>query len=538
MDMNYTRIFICILCIFHSFLAWGQKSTSNESAKKATVVYSNQADAALTIHNLTRLPAIDNVDGIFAKPLDKKLQELISEDRQWNYVDSQFAGTFYTPTDLIQDSAKVTKLAKPLKVDGVLITEVRKNPKDFVLSLYLFSAKDGKLITRVSASDLDQSSTDKALVQLEALYKQLKARIPYDGLILSRTKNRVTMNLGSDDNVTVGQELSIAKIIQVTRHPKLGSILNHEKAIIGKIRVIKVDKSLSFGDILTETENGAIQTDTKIIGARPVAYTPENWINTDEVPAELLLSENNKVNGKIQEWRPELPPTFGQISASLGLANYSQNLSLSDGTSLSGSSHIYPSVNLEGEIWINPEWYIKAGLSQGTGSIDNPVPNGTPSKLSSTMSQYSLDFGYNLLLKDDFFDSKLFAGLGFYSFDMDLDKSAEGLPSTTYSGARLTLGGKTPVDNAKRWYVGASLMLYFNPNFKEKPITSGTSYDSKMVHFNGGVDYRYSERIWITGALDIKTMMSDISGNGTRLVDGTKQSQKMQTLLLGIGYMF
>ena len=146
--MNYTSIFICILSLFVSHITWAAaKPVEKDTAKRATVVYSNQADYALTLHTITRLPAVDNVDGIFAKPLDKKLQELIAADRQWNYVDSQFAGTFYTPTDLIQDPSKVVKVAKPLKVDGIVITEVRKNPKDFVLSLYLFSAKDGKLIT-------------------------------------------------------------------------------------------------------------------------------------------------------------------------------------------------------------------------------------------------------------------------------------------------------------------------------------------------------------------------------------------------------
>jgi hypothetical protein len=514
-------------------------SEKTSSEKKPSLVYSNADDEAITIETITFLPSVDNVGGIFARPFDKKLEELLSNDTQWMYTKSQFVGTFYTPSDLINDPSKVIKIAKPLKVDGIILIDIRKNPKDFLVSMHLFSAKDGRLITQVTATDLDQSSIDKALDQLEELYKQTKARIPYDGLVLSRTKNRVTINLGEADGIRSGQELACAKIIEVVRHPKLGSILKHEKIIIGKIRVLKVDKALAFADVISETENGAIQKGSKIVGARPVTYAPEKWISNDYIPAEVLLSENNKVNGKIQEWRPEMPPTFGMVSASFGLSSYSQTLSRSGTTSLSADSKIYPSVNLSGEIWLNPEWFMRAGMSQGTGSISNPVAGGSPGDLNSTMSQYSLDVGYNLLLKDDFWDSKLFAAFGFYDYKMSVDNSTPvGLLTTEYSAVRFTLGGKTPVDEAKRWYVGASLLLYWNPKLSEKPYSSGSS-DNKLVNFNFGVDYRWSERIVFNGALDFKTFMTDFTGTGTRPApSATSNSQKLQTLLLGVSYMF
>jgi hypothetical protein len=542
--MNHNRIFICIFVMFHAFSAQAQVFAKkdvlkSQGEKKPSVIYSNQDDEAITIESITFLPSVDNVDGIFARPFDKKLEELLSSDTQWMYTKSQFVGTFFTPADLIKDPQKVIKIAKPLKVDGLILIDIRKNPKDFLVSMHLFSAKDGRLITQVTATDLDQSSTEKALAQLGELYKQTKARIPYDGLILSRTKNRVTINLGEQDGIKSGQELTCAKIIEVVRHPKLGSILKHEKVILGKVRVLKVDKALSFADVISETENGAIQKHTKVVGARPVSYVPEKWISNDYIPAEVLLSENNKENGKIQEWRTELPPTFGMVSASFGLSNYSQSVSRASGGGLSASSSIYPSVNLAAEIWLNPEWFMKFGMSQGTGSIKNPLAGSTPGDLNTTMSQYNLDVGFNLLLKDDFWDSKLYAALGFYDYKMSVDKSTPvSLVTTEYSALRVTLGGKTPIDDHKRWYLGAQLLVYWNPKLSESPYSSGSS-DNKIVNFNFGVDYRWSERILLNGAIDFKTLMSDFSGTGTRPAPAaTSSSQKIQTLNFGISYMF
>ncbi len=510
---------------------------STTYAKKEGVILSNKVDASLTVHKVSFLPTIDNVDGIFSRPVDIKLVELLQADHQWLYSPAQFSGELVTPAELIKSPAKVVKISQSLKTDALLIGEVRKNPKDFVLALYLFSAVDGKLISHVAATDLAQDSTEKALKQLTLLYQQLKFRIPYDGLILSRTKNRVTVNLGAIDGLTPGQELACSKIVQVQRHPKSGHIIQHEKVLIGKIALIKVDPKLSFGDIVSETEAGAIQKDAKITGARPLQYLAEKWISNEYVAAEMLLSENNKVNGKIQEWTPETPPTFGLIGASFGLSNYQQTLTLTN-TTLTAKNRIYPTISVYGEMWINPEWFVNANITQGTGTLENPVPGASPADLSASVGMYSLDVGYNILLRDDFFDAKIFAALGYMSYDMSVDASAgNGLNSTEYSGVRLMLGGKTPLDIANKWYLGGTLFWYLNAGYKEKPLASG-SEDTKIVQFKFSLDYRWSERIMLNSSLDFMTFMTDFGGGGNRPQAALKGSQRFQTLFVGASYMF
>jgi hypothetical protein len=528
-DMNLFQTFIeLFLSLFISI---------SFADKKEGVTLSNSVDASITIHKISFLPTVDNVDGIFSRPFDAKMNELLQADHQWLYTPAQFTGGLVSPADLIKSPTRAIKISQSLKADALIITEVRKNPKDFVLALYLFSALDGKLISHVAATDLAQDSTEKALKQFELLFQQLKYRIPYDGMVLSRTKNRVTLNLGALDGLTPGQELACSKIIEIKRHPKLGHIIQHEKVLIGKIKLVKVDPKLSFGDIVSETEAGSIQKDAKITGARPVQYLAEKWIKDDYVPAELLLSENNKVNGKIQEWKPEMPPSFGLIGASFGLSNYQQTLSLAN-TTLTAKNSIYPTVSLYGEMWINPEWFVNVGLSQGTGTIENPVAGGSPGKLSLASGFYSLDVGYNILLRDDFFDSKIFAALGYMNYSMDVDTSSgNGLNSTEYSGFRLLLGGKTPLDIANRWYLGATLQWYLHTSYKEKPFSSGAD-DSKIVNFRFLLDYRWSERVVLNSSLDFATYMVDFNGGGNRPVSATKGSERFQTLNVGASYMF
>lgn len=498
----------------------------------------NSVDEALTIHSVALMPTVDNVDGIFSRPFDKALHEYLSNDKQWQLITSDLSRQMIVPSELIGSPEKVKKIAENYHADAILMTEVRKNPKDFILALFLFSAKDGQLISQAAATDLDQSSTDKAVKQLQSLYQELKFRVPYEGLILSRTKNRVTINLGSSDGLVPGQELPASKIIQVTRHPKLGNIIQNEKVVVGKIKLVKTDKYLSFGDVVSEIELGAIQKDTKITGAKPLTYAQESWIKKDDIPAELLLSENNLESGKVKEWRPENPPTFGMLGAYFSIGQFKQSLSLTDGNSYTTKNSLYPAVNLTGEMWINPEWFINVSLGQGTASLKNPVGGGSPSDLTSSFSQYSLDVGYNLLLRDDFFDSKLMFGFGFYKYKMSLDNSnPEGLVTSEYASPRLMLGGRLPVDDLKTWNISGIMYWYLNAGLHEKPVSSGAE-DSRMVHFVFKLDYRWSERIWINSGLEWKTFSTDFSGTGTRIVPGTHGSHRFQNFIFGASYMF
>ncbi len=515
-----TFIGLCVL-IFLSFA---------HADKKEGIVLTSVADTAMTIHSVATLPTLDNVDGIFSRPIDVKLSELLQNDHQWLKVSSQFSGGLLSPADLIKTPQQVIKISQSLKTDALLLAEVRKNPKDFVLALYLFSAIDGKLIAHVAATDLPQESTEKALQQLAVLYQQLKYRIPYDGLILSRTKNRVTLNLGSLDGLTPGQELACSKIIEVQRHPKLGHIIKHEKILIGKVKLIKVDPRLSFADITSESESGVIQKDTKITGARPVVYQAEKWIKNDYVPAELLLSENNNVKGRLEEWAPEAPPSFGLVGASFGLSRYQQSLTQTS-TTLTSDNPIYPTITLFGEMWLNPEWFVHAQITQGTGTLSNPT-GGSPSDLSASMGQYSLDVGYNVLLRDDFFDAKIFAALGYMSYEMSVDiGTPAGFVNTKYSGLRLLLGGKTPIDDARLWTLGGSLYWYIDPTYHESP-SSSEGADSSIVQFLFSLDYRWSERVLLNGGLEFTTYMSDFTG------PNIKGSQRFQTAFFGASYMF
>ena len=110
-------------------------------------------------------------------------------------------------------------------------------------------------------------------------------KIPYAGLILSRQGNRVTMDIGTRDGVHDNTVVSVEQIILLKRHPKFHFILASEKEVLGKIRIVKSDETLSFGTVLSEKEPGVITTDSKITGLDFVNYASEPFDSQNQLPA-------------------------------------------------------------------------------------------------------------------------------------------------------------------------------------------------------------------------------------------------------------
>src|SRR5208282_1436782 len=156
----------------------------------------------------------------------------------------------------------------------------------------------------------------------QRLLSEIVARLPYSGRVLSRDANRVTVNLGSRDGVQPGQILSVIQIIQAQRHPVFNFLVRTDKEIFGKVRILKVDETLSFGTVVSEKERGAIQKNSKIGPVDFVTYSGGESLSLTPGPAETLgQRDDSKIAfGKDPKpWVPEATPTFGQIGGRLGI---------------------------------------------------------------------------------------------------------------------------------------------------------------------------------------------------------------------------
>jgi hypothetical protein len=525
------KFFVLCLTLLLTAQTFGQKS-----------VFVSSVDSDLTIKSVGVLPMVDNVAGIYSKPLSAHLLSLLADDKQWSaneIVDKQNS----TPESYEDHSALAKTLLSKNKVDGFISSRLTKGPQGVTLRLNLFSGKEGLLTAQAIMSNYTGYEVADLRTQLSGLYKELKSKIPYDGVLLSRKGTLVTVNVGSKQGLSENQDLNVIQIVKVQRHPKFNFIVSTDKEILGRVRLKKVEEFLSFGTIVSERDEGVLKPGHKLIVEQFIKY-PETPMTADQKIIDALGSRKDQplaFGDKAGEWVPDKTPTFGKIAVLLGLTQYSLSSNLATSGGLSASNSLVPTIKLDGEMWLSPEWFGAMSLRQYVFSVSNPNGSGSPSKLNVSTSQYSLLAGYNFLIADQFFGPKLQLSAGYSKFSSTVDQSSPltAFTSQSYSGLMFGLGGSFPLDLESKTPVslGAKINLFFNPALDESPVDSG-SCRNNITSFSGFVDIRQSHRLNYKFVIDYDLFASSFTGTGSRGEVASSSSHSMMSVLGGIEYLF
>jgi hypothetical protein len=501
--------------------------------------YRSDVDDLLTVEKVSVLPFTDNLQGIYARPLEAHFIQLVDQMHRWDYLPANSSGPILSPEELELSPDKVKQVSAGLNADAFFAARVTKGPNGVTIHLSLFLTKDGKLLSQAVLKDYKQFDISDLKEQTQRLLSEIVTRLPYAGRVLSREGNRVTVNLGTRDGLQVGQMLSVIQILQAQRHPKFNFLIRTEKEIFGKIKILKVDDTLSFGMVATEKEKGAIQKNAKIGPLDFVTYPVGDSLSLTPSPEETLLQhEDGKIAfGKdAKAWKPGLQPSFGQVGGRIGLGRFAQNSTISGYGGAETTDNMSPSIAVEGELWITQEWTFHAGLKQGLISFSNPRSGSSPSKLNQSMSEYEAGFGYMIRFGPYIWSPNLEPFLKYFTYKTYADTaSPEVFNTMEYSGLKLGLRGTSPVSD--RYGVGGEFSLAWKPSLRESPYDSGSSTNN-VTQFAVFGYKKLGERLKAQLQLEFDMYASTFSGGGTRTDDAESTSQRATTLSAGLYYLF
>lgn len=514
------------------FFSWNAFSQTNYQN-----AFVGAADQDLTIKTVTVAPVTDNVGGIYAKPLDEELRNALNADLQWSL--QKYPADLKIKTESLDDNPEdVQKIMAASGADAVLSARLTKGTRGINGALTLFVGREGWPLLQENLVDYKGFETADVRAQFKRMFAQLKAKMPFKGIILSRRGQEVTLNLGGSYGLKPNMSVSIIQIVKINRHPKLHFMIGTEKEVLGRVVLTKVDSNLSFGSVVFERDPGVVTVGSKVLPQEFVKY-PSPIVTPD---GKILQDLNGRQDKEIafgdspQEWLPEAPPQFGKIDLLAGFSNYEQSSDLSTG-SVSGKNGFAPNILVRGELWLNPNWFVGLNLRQSVFSISNGLSGSSPGHLNMAMEQYGAGAGYNFLLSNDFFGPKMQIYGGFETTKFTVDNSTPlAFTNMEYSGFLLGLSGQFPVSNEVPLDLGATFNMWFNPNVSEG---SSSGSDSNSVNtFGFFADYRLRQRLKIRGELSFEYYKSDFSGTGSRPNPASGTSHKLTSFLAGIEYLF
>lgn len=498
--------------------------------------YKSPADELLDIDRITVSPVFDNANGIYGRPLERHLTDRLSGDHHFNFIPASSDFTPTSPDSFLKDPKLVQEFGQKEKVDAFFSTRVTNYPSGLEISVYLFLTKDGLPLVQGELKNLKSDSIEFLKGQFDVLLNQIIQRLPYSGRVLSREGLKVTVNLGEKDGLKSGVELSVIQLISVNRHPKLNFLINTEKEVIGKIKILKVEPTLSFGVLQMEKEKGAVQKGAKINSLGEVVYSD---IETGIEVQNKELKDNYAFGKNPKEWRPLPTPAFGKVTGKFGLMRFQQNMDLTGVQSLSAKNDFAPLVDLEGELWITSEWTAHAQIRQALVSVSNPRSGSSPGDLSQSLTAYEFAFGYRFRFGPTGPSSFAEPFVGYFTHQLFSDQTQpETFTTMKYSGLRIGVMGEFPVTEDQLWRAGGKVSFALSTNLNESPVTSGSGSDDSSIQFQFYASKALSGRLRALGSVDFEQYSSNFSGSGTRAESATSSSLRYMIFSGGLSYSF
>ncbi len=529
--MKNTKILnIVILFFLVNVGLWSNAATS----------YVSDIDKELAVKKIIFPQGADNIKGIFAQPLTDYLVQKIKDDKIWDLIDCKKINPVQID-ELIDNPTTVTQMLKQCNADGVLILNVLKGPGGTQLKLgfftssgFLFSLKDSYIVETQNLNSLKN--------EIMRLYESIHEDFPFQGLVLSRTGNKVSISRGHDFGVALDQEYSIVQVVSIERHPKFNFIINSKKEILGKVHITKVDETMSFGYLVFEKENNIVDKNMKVVLLNPKEYPSlANSKNEDVIEhlagredSGLMMGKNN------EEWRPVHKPTFGKVAFDFGLGSYITNSNLILAGGISGKASLALSMDLLSEIWITPTYFFQLDYGQGAATIKNDLANSTPSNLNIAITKYNLLLGMNIFMEgENYFGPKIQIMAGLANFQTKADESTPtAFTSMVYSGISVGIRGFLPWSEESPLTFGAESYYSIMPTTSESPVTSGNEDKTNVLSFSGFAQYKLKENVNFIGKIISDSYSTNFSGTGTRQDSSTNISHAWARISAGIEYYF
>lgn len=549
-----------------SYRAHAQDTTSAKNKSPFPVKYRSLVDQNMLIKTVTLAPVYDNMNGIYSKPIQKLLVDLLQSDKAWGYAEivgseNKFIENYdLNPNDVLETLTKTN-------AQGLLTAFITKGPRGLSAKLKLFTHDEGLILLEESIDDFNAFEVSKLRNQFVQMYMNLKNKLPYRGYVLSRRGQDVTVSVGTLNGVKVGQELTLAQIIKLNRHPKLKILIGVEKEIIAKAVVTKSDEYLSFAQITFEKETGVVDTGAKVLpvgfisypqpklnseggvigdskaGAAPPTVAEEKSTAPPSSTEEEQSNEEATSNGEAEvvEHRQEVLDrhnSMGSVRLQAVITQYRESAGAKPGSQTVDSSQSFaPGLNVGGRYNIYQDIFAEAAYQQNSFSLGNGLSGSTPSNIGMSYSKLSAFVGYDYNFSEEE-DAITFTGLlGFAQHTTKADTSSPtAFTSANINSMVIKLRASLPITETLPLTIGGQFELALSPSYSDSP--SSGSGSSSISSFGFFASYKLSDKLNLIGDLNLTSINTNFSGTATRTNPVSNSKIELTNQQVGIEYLF
>lgn len=460
-------------------------------------------EQSLRLKKVLLFPSVDDVSGVLAPKLDEKIAELLSKNIRFDLVRDPQVIKALNPDENGYAKAALNKevhreAAKTTGADTTVLLRTKNIGNDTEMTLE-FRDAGGEILFSDSGTIPTFSNLETRWGLVEKLFRGILAKLPFEGTVTGRTAGTLTVDLGLGD-VREGEEIEVARIVSVQRHPLLKTVIGTDYVRVGRARISNVDKVMSFAEVTEEYSGERIAPGNKILKSKPMVRRGEA---VEEAPV-VAGPRRNRPEPKRAEEKPEeedpfkdrLKGEFDRTKARYGQAGVNLQFgSLSHAQTYSGGSSEFSGSgiggDISGELWVTKSWILAMGYGFHGASL-----SGTTGTLgSSSWNRFEGFAGYRFFPEDMAEGLSITGSAGYQSMTFDYPaSSALTVGGKKYTGIALRLDGDMVF--AEKQKLGAGFTLQPFSSVAETGFSLGTAKGGTVIGLHIDYNYRFADSLW------------------------------------------
>lgn len=489
--------------------------TYNPSKAPTGQAPSTSIDASLKLKKVFLFPSLDDMSGVLAPKLDEKLVQLLTRNSRFDLVRDPQVLKALSPDDAAYGKAAQSpqvhrEAARVTGSDTTVILRTRNVGNETEMTLE-FRDADGGILFSESGSIPGFSPMDARWGLVDKLFQMVLSKIPFDGTVTGRSANTLTLDLGSSA-IKRGEELDLARVVSVQRHPLLKTIVGTDYVRVGRAKVTSVDRTLSFADIIEEFPGELISSGVKVL------RTKTNHMRRPEPQEEYSTRDprgRSVENEGPDHFEERLSGDFDQKKARYGQVGLNlQYGSLTHTQSVSGTASEYSGSGIgggiEGELWVTKNWIVNLNYSfQSAQMAGSGVSVG-----DASWRRVDAFAGYRIF-PDDILDGAQATGsLGYQIQDFTIPTPAGvALSGKRYSGLAVRLDGELMIYTNHKLSVGFGFQPF--SSLLDAGAAPGSPDGATVIGFHLGWNYRFANSFWGRLGMQYDTASGNYTNNST-----------------------
>lgn len=432
------------------------------------------------------LPITDTLGSAVSYKVFEKVEDHLKESSwcqfQPNYSLIEIFGKYRDNLREHLMNPEVLKVvSNKMQVGSIIRIHLQAENKGIEINFDVVS-ENGEDILFQEKSYIEKPETEMITQTIINWLQLYESFIPYDGRIIGVLGDQVTIDVGQNFNVKIGQEFRIKRMTSQKKHPLLKKIVEWEAPVIAKGKVFNVSRDQSLGMIKIYVDDRKLK-----VGDWVKMSTKTLKQNFEEIPYSDIKANSF---GKLGLISLNLEYDSSAVTTKVGSAS---NKKLAGG--------IW-GFNAKAEAWITRSYMglFEYGKRIGTlkkvsGSLESNSSDATNSTLKLGGGFKYLPLGFFLGPQVDFY-----GGLAKYTYALT-EEETDGFGENSFSGLMVGVGGNLPIQKEFRVFGKAEIIPFAEFDSDVSGYGTAKKVSSMLVEVGG--KYQYNPLYTLDASLEV-----------------------------------